>query len=94
MRPFETEYEVAPGVLVHRTGGHTPGHSVVRLASGSDRLTFAGDAVFQVGLGRPAKHVACLAGYALPRYNRLAKTLKRYEKAARKHLSQNPGVRG
>ena len=25
MRPFETEYEVAPGVLVHRTGGHTPG---------------------------------------------------------------------
>src|SRR4029079_10658485 len=36
MRPFETEYEVAPGVLVHRTGGHTPGHSVVRLASGGD----------------------------------------------------------
>jgi glyoxylase-like metal-dependent hydrolase (beta-lactamase superfamily II) len=30
-----------------RTGGHTPGHSVVRLASGDDRLTFAGDAVFQ-----------------------------------------------
>ena len=25
MRPFETEYEVALGVLVHRTGGHTPG---------------------------------------------------------------------
>ena len=34
LRPFEAEYEVAPGVLVHRTGGHTPGHSVVRLASG------------------------------------------------------------
>src|SRR5499427_5268019 len=34
MRPFENEYEVAPGVLVQRTGGHTPGHSVVRLASG------------------------------------------------------------
>src|SRR4029077_8337965 len=33
MRPFETDYEVAPGVLVHRTGGHTPGHSVVRLAA-------------------------------------------------------------
>jgi glyoxylase-like metal-dependent hydrolase (beta-lactamase superfamily II) len=46
MRPFEIEYEVSPGVLVHRTGGHTPGHSVVRLASGRDRLTFAGDAVF------------------------------------------------
>jgi glyoxylase-like metal-dependent hydrolase (beta-lactamase superfamily II) len=31
MRPFENEYQVAPGVLVHRTGGHTPGHNVVRL---------------------------------------------------------------
>jgi glyoxylase-like metal-dependent hydrolase (beta-lactamase superfamily II) len=53
LRPFEKEYEVAPGVLVHRTGGHTPGHSVVRLASGGDRLTFAGDAVFQVGFDHP-----------------------------------------
>jgi glyoxylase-like metal-dependent hydrolase (beta-lactamase superfamily II) len=53
LRPFETEYEVAPGVLVSRTGGHTPGHSVVRLASHGDRLTFAGDAVFQVAFDRP-----------------------------------------
>ena len=53
LRPFETEYEVAPGVLAVRTGGHTPGHSVVRLGSGGDRLTFAGDAVFQVGFDRP-----------------------------------------
>src|SRR5262245_48557341 len=44
LRTFENEYEVAPGVVVQRTGGHTPGHSVVRLASGGDRLTFAGDA--------------------------------------------------
>src|SRR5262249_22498549 len=28
MRPFETEYEVAPGVLLHRTGGHTPGQTL------------------------------------------------------------------
>jgi glyoxylase-like metal-dependent hydrolase (beta-lactamase superfamily II) len=55
-RPFETEYEVAPGVLVRRTGGHTPGHSVVRLASGGDRLTFAGDAVFAVGFEHPDWH--------------------------------------
>ena len=34
IRPFETEYQVAPGVVIQRTGGHTPGHSVVRLASG------------------------------------------------------------
>src|SRR5262245_55321285 len=53
MRPFENEYEVAPGVVVTRTGGHTPGHSVVRLASGGDRLTFAGDAVFAVGFEHP-----------------------------------------
>ena len=56
MRTFETEYQVAPGVLVTRTGGHTPGHSVVRLASGGDRLTFAGDAVFQVGFDQPEWH--------------------------------------
>lgn len=24
LRPFETEYEVAPGVVMQRTGGHTP----------------------------------------------------------------------
>ena len=29
-----------------RTGGHAPGRRVVRMASGGDRLTFAGDAVF------------------------------------------------
>ena len=43
-------------MIVRRTGGHTPGHSVVRLASGGDRLTFAGDAVFQVGFDRPDWH--------------------------------------
>src|SRR5882672_5260956 len=53
LRLFEEEYEVAPGVVVRRTGGHTPGHSVVRLASGGDRLTFAGDLVFQVGFEHP-----------------------------------------
>jgi glyoxylase-like metal-dependent hydrolase (beta-lactamase superfamily II) len=53
LRPFETEFEVAPGVLVQRTGGHTPGHSVVRLASGGDRLTFAGDALFAVSFDHP-----------------------------------------
>src|SRR5262245_56423917 len=53
LRLFEQEYEVAPGVLVQRTGGHTHGHSVVRVASGGDRLMFAGDAVFQVGFEHP-----------------------------------------
>ncbi|MHA6205645.1 MBL fold metallo-hydrolase [Dyella soli] len=53
LRLFESEYEVAPGVVVRRTGGHTPGHSVVRMASGGDRLTFLGDAVFQDHFDRP-----------------------------------------
>ncbi|MET9265057.1 MBL fold metallo-hydrolase [Amycolatopsis sp. NPDC004079] len=53
LRPFETEHEVAPGVRICRTGGHTPGHSIVRLESGGDRLTFAGDAVFQPGFENP-----------------------------------------
>ena len=53
LRTFEAEYEVAPGVLVSRTGGHTPGHSVVRMASRGDRLTFLGDAVFQDHFDRP-----------------------------------------
>src|SRR5262249_28099586 len=53
LRPFEKEYEVAPGGIVTRTGGRTPGHSVVRVASGGDRLTFAGDAVVPLGIDRP-----------------------------------------
>ncbi|AMA55227.1 MBL fold metallo-hydrolase [Bradyrhizobium sp. CCGE-LA001] len=56
LRTFEEEHEVAPGVVVTRTGGHTPGHSIVRLASGGDRLTFAGDAVFTVGFDHPDWH--------------------------------------
>jgi glyoxylase-like metal-dependent hydrolase (beta-lactamase superfamily II) len=56
LRLFEDEHEVAPGVVVSRTGGHTPGHSVVRVASGNDRLMFAGDAVFAVGFDHPDWH--------------------------------------
>jgi glyoxylase-like metal-dependent hydrolase (beta-lactamase superfamily II) len=53
LRQFDEEHEIAPGVVVRRTGGHTPGHSVVRLTSGGDALTFAGDAVFAVGFEQP-----------------------------------------
>jgi glyoxylase-like metal-dependent hydrolase (beta-lactamase superfamily II) len=58
LRPFEAEYEVAPGVVACRIGGHTPGHSVVRLASGVDRLTFLGDAVFPNHFDHPGWHNA------------------------------------
>jgi glyoxylase-like metal-dependent hydrolase (beta-lactamase superfamily II) len=53
LRLFDDEKEVAPGVIAQRTGGHTPGHCVVRIASGGDRLTFAGDAIFAVGFDHP-----------------------------------------
>jgi glyoxylase-like metal-dependent hydrolase (beta-lactamase superfamily II) len=53
LRTFDEEHEIAPGVVARRTGGHTPGHSVVRVASGGDGLTFAGDAVFTVGFEQP-----------------------------------------
>jgi glyoxylase-like metal-dependent hydrolase (beta-lactamase superfamily II) len=56
LRLFENEHEVAPGVTIRRTGGHTPGHSVVRLVSRGDRLTFAGDAIFAVGFEHPDWH--------------------------------------
>src|SRR5213082_1319668 len=56
LRLFDDERRVAPGVVVRRTGGHTPGHSVVRMASGGDALTFAGDAVFAVGFDQPNWH--------------------------------------
>jgi glyoxylase-like metal-dependent hydrolase (beta-lactamase superfamily II) len=53
LRQFDDEYEVATGVIVRRTGGHTPGHSIVRVAAGGEALTFAGDAVFTVGFDHP-----------------------------------------
>jgi glyoxylase-like metal-dependent hydrolase (beta-lactamase superfamily II) len=56
LRTFEEEHEVAPGVVVTRTGGHTPGHSVVRLTSGGERLMFAGDALFPVSFDHPEWH--------------------------------------
>ncbi|MBR0733190.1 MBL fold metallo-hydrolase [Bradyrhizobium japonicum] len=56
LQPFEEQSRVAPGVVVSRTGGHTPGHSVVRLASGDDRLMFAGDAIFPVSFDHPEWH--------------------------------------
>jgi len=56
LRTFKAESEVAPGVVVTRTGGHTPGHSVVRLASGGERLVFVGDAIFPVSFDHPEWH--------------------------------------
>jgi len=56
IRTFENELEVAPGVTAKLTGGHTPGHCVVRVESEGERLMFAGDALFPVGFDHPDWH--------------------------------------
>jgi len=56
LQTFTEEREVAPGVVAKLTGGHTPGHCVVHVTSGSERLTFAGDALFPVGFDHPDWH--------------------------------------
>lgn len=53
---FDDQREVAPGVTVRMTGGHTPGHSVVDLESNGERLIFAGDAMFPVAFDHPDWH--------------------------------------
>lgn len=53
LRLFDAECEVAPGVVMRHTGGHTVGHSVVRVASGGDRMTFAGDAILPASFDHP-----------------------------------------
>ncbi|MFJ3469525.1 MBL fold metallo-hydrolase [Pseudomonas sp. NPDC090201] len=53
VRTFDDEYEVAPGVVAKLTGGHTPGHCVVYVTSGNEKLTFAGDALFPVAFDHP-----------------------------------------
>ncbi|MDR9753592.1 MBL fold metallo-hydrolase [Pseudomonas sp. SZMC_28357] len=56
LHTFDQEHEVAPGVVAKLTGGHTPGHSVVYVTSGGERLTFAGDALFPVAFEHPDWH--------------------------------------
>lgn len=38
---FDAEHEVATSVVAKLTSGHTPGHCVVHVTSGIERLTFA-----------------------------------------------------
>ncbi|MFM0205597.1 MBL fold metallo-hydrolase [Paraburkholderia fungorum] len=50
---FDQTVEVAKGVSARVTGGHTPGHCVVDVASNGEKLTFVGDAIFQVNFDHP-----------------------------------------
>lgn len=50
---FDQTVQVAAGVSARVTGGHTPGHCVVDVASNGETLTFVGDAIFEVGFDHP-----------------------------------------
>ncbi|SDP16562.1 Metallo-beta-lactamase superfamily protein [Ralstonia sp. 25mfcol4.1] len=50
---FDQAVHVAAGVTARVTGGHTPGHCVVDVASNGEKLTFVGDAIFEVGFDHP-----------------------------------------
>ena len=46
--------EVAPGVFVEHSGGHCPGHQIVRLESNGESLVFPGDLMPTCAHVRPA----------------------------------------
>jgi glyoxylase-like metal-dependent hydrolase (beta-lactamase superfamily II) len=43
----DAETEVVPGMRTVAAPGHTPGHTVIDIASGEDRLLFIGDLVYE-----------------------------------------------
>jgi len=45
LRPFDDEIEIAPGVVMKRVGGHTPGQSIVLVDTAAGRVALASDAV-------------------------------------------------
>ena len=42
--------EIAPGITLEAAAGHTPGHSVIRVASGKDQLLFVGDTIHNAAI--------------------------------------------
>src|SRR6201996_3792247 len=50
---FDQTVEVAAGVSARVTGGHTPGHCVVDVASKGEKRTFEGDPIFEAGSTKP-----------------------------------------
>jgi glyoxylase-like metal-dependent hydrolase (beta-lactamase superfamily II) len=42
--------EIAPGITMEAAPGHTPGHSVIRVASGKDQMLFVGDIIHNAAI--------------------------------------------
>lgn len=60
---FDEHVDLAPGIRVERVGGHTPGQSVVRVATRDGVVLLASDAVHyfdELDLERPFAHMADL----------------------------------
>ncbi len=49
LRLVDGTEEIAPGVTVELTGGHTPGHQIVRIESGGKTAVFLGDLIATTG---------------------------------------------
>lgn len=43
LEAVDSETEIVPGIRLIATSGHTPGHSLIEITSGADRLWFIGD---------------------------------------------------
>jgi glyoxylase-like metal-dependent hydrolase (beta-lactamase superfamily II) len=43
----DAETEVVPGIRTIAALGHTPGHTIIEIASGADRLLFIGDLIYE-----------------------------------------------
>ena len=41
--PIEGDHRLADGVELHHLAGHTPGHQILRVVAGADRLTITAD---------------------------------------------------
>jgi glyoxylase-like metal-dependent hydrolase (beta-lactamase superfamily II) len=50
--------EVAPGIVLEHAPGHTPGHSILRLASGNEQLLLVGDCIHNVTLQTARPEIA------------------------------------
>jgi len=46
LEPVASGTEVVPGIRMVSAGGHTPGHAVIEITSGSERLWFIGDLLY------------------------------------------------
>ena len=61
-RPYDSQYEIRPGLTLHHTGGHYEGHAI--LYDSERRAVFAGDALkIDMDVGGTASGLSCHKAY-------------------------------